>query len=122
MPAAEFHKPPARHVEYAQGQYPHGIDEWQVVTIACRSLRKICNDGSVKDRLVKSQSNHPGQNIQEIKMQDVVKERHPPKHQQNAAQPAPRFSVVEQAKQHERWPKRDKQVIERRRILQHVEE
>ena len=55
-------------------------------------------------------------------MQDVVKERHPAKDQQNTAQPALGFGAVQQSEQNERRSQCHEQVVERRRILQRVEE
>ena len=53
MPAAEIHKPPTGQIENGYRQNPHGINKRQTVTIAGRSLHKICDDCSAKDRLMK---------------------------------------------------------------------
>jgi hypothetical protein len=90
----EFHKPPTRQVENSHIYNPHGLYERQVVTVPERFRRKICDHRAVQNRLVKSESNQDRHYIEEIKVQDIVKERHPAKHQQNPTETACRFDPV----------------------------
>ena len=52
-----------------------------------------------------------------VEMKDVVKQRHPAKDQQNTAQAALRFGLVDQAQNDGRGSECHEQVVERRRIL-----
>jgi hypothetical protein len=69
------------------------------VTVSERFRRG--DDRAVPDRLVRCQRNHDGHNVNEIKMQDVKKQRHPAIHQQSVTQSALCFGSIKQSKQYE---------------------
>lgn len=56
MAAPELHKPVARQVENSHGQKPHGVNESKAVAVAGGSLRKVCDDRCVPDRLMKGET------------------------------------------------------------------
>ena len=101
MPASEFHKPPARQVENCDRQNPRGVDEGQTMTISGRSLREVCDDGSVKDRLMESQGNDPGHAVEQVEVQEVIEERHPTIYQQDSTEAPRGRRTVEQSEQNE---------------------
>ena len=80
MSTPKFHKPQTRQVENYHGQNPHDVNERQPVTISERSLGKVGDDGAKPYRLMKGQCGQDSQKVNQIEMQDIVKQGHPAKY------------------------------------------
>src|SRR5678815_5686461 len=95
MPAAKLHEPQTRWIKHCYRENPRGVNKWQAVTIPRWFRGKVCNHCAMQDRLAKCHRDHDRQNIQQIKVQHIVEERHAAKDDKNAPQTALGFGFVE---------------------------
>src|SRR6516225_3852331 len=122
MSASKLHKPSAWQVENSHCNNPHGINERQPMTVPERAPGPVGNDSAVPNRLVEGQCHQDGHDVKHVEVQDIVKQRYPAEYQQNPSQPLLRSYPVKQPKQDECRTQCHEQVVERRRILERVEE